>query len=72
MREIVVDTETTGLDPSDGHRIIEVGCVELFDHVPTGITFQRYLNPERLIPLEVWLQQTEALHCQPASLTAGV
>jgi DNA polymerase-3 subunit epsilon len=52
MREIVVDTETTGLDPSDGHRIIEIGCVELFDHVPTGNTFHRYLNPERLIPLE--------------------
>jgi len=52
MREIVVDTETTGLDPSDGHRIIEIGCVELFDHVPTGNTFHHYLNPERLIPLE--------------------
>jgi DNA polymerase III subunit epsilon len=52
MREIVVDTETTGLDPSDGHRIIEIGCVELFDHVPTGNTFHYYLNPERLIPLE--------------------
>jgi DNA polymerase III subunit epsilon len=50
MREIVVDTETTGLDPADGHRIIEIGCVELIDHVPTGLTFQRYLNPERLIP----------------------
>jgi DNA polymerase-3 subunit epsilon len=52
MREIVVDTETTGLDPADGHRIIEVGCVELFDHVPTGLSFHRYLNPERLIPVE--------------------
>jgi len=52
MREIVVDTETTGLDPADGHRIIEIGCVELFDHVPTGLSFQRYLNPERLIPRE--------------------
>jgi DNA polymerase III subunit epsilon len=50
VREIVVDTETTGLDPADGHRIIEIGCVELVDHVPTGLTFQRYLNPERLIP----------------------
>jgi DNA polymerase-3 subunit epsilon len=49
VREIVLDTETTGLDPVDGHRIIEVGCVELFDHLPTGITFQRYLNPERLV-----------------------
>jgi DNA polymerase-3 subunit epsilon len=52
MREIVVDTETTGLDPADGHRIIEIGCVELFDHMPTGNTFHCYLNPERLIPLE--------------------
>jgi DNA polymerase-3 subunit epsilon len=52
MREIVVDTETTGLDPADGHRIIEVGCVELVDHVPTGLTLQRYLNPEREVPVE--------------------
>jgi len=49
MREIVLDTETTGLDPSDGHRVIEIGCVELMDHLPTGVTFQRYLNPERLV-----------------------
>lgn len=49
MREIVLDTETTGLDPVDGHRIIEIGGVELVDHLPTGITFQRYLNPERLV-----------------------
>ncbi|MGC9953901.1 MAG: DNA polymerase III subunit epsilon [Rhizomicrobium sp.] len=52
MREIVLDTETTGLDPSDGHRIIEIGCVELVDHFPTGRTFQRYLNPVREVPLE--------------------
>lgn len=52
MREIVVDTETTGLDPGDGHRIIEIGCVELLDHVPTGLTLQRYLNPEREVPPE--------------------
>jgi DNA polymerase-3 subunit epsilon len=52
MREIVVDTETTGLDPADGHRIIEIGCVELIDHIPTGLTLQRYLNPERDVPLE--------------------
>ncbi len=52
MREIVLDTETTGLDPSDGHRIIEIGCVELMDHVPTGETYQVYLNPERDIPME--------------------
>ena len=47
MREIVLDTETTGLDPVDGHRIIEIGAVELIDHLPTGVTFQHYLNPER-------------------------
>jgi DNA polymerase-3 subunit epsilon len=52
MREIVLDTETTGLDPVDGHRIVEIGCVELEDHVPTGATFQRYLNPDRLVPVE--------------------
>lgn len=52
MREIVLDTETTGLDPADGHRIVEIGCVELFDHVPTGVTFHRYLNPERPVPIE--------------------
>jgi DNA polymerase-3 subunit epsilon len=49
LREIVLDTETTGLDPADGHRIIEIGCVELIDHIPTGRTFQRYLNPERSV-----------------------
>jgi DNA polymerase-3 subunit epsilon len=52
MREIVLDTETTGLDPADGHRIVEIGCVELIDHLPTGATFHRYLNPERAVPIE--------------------
>lgn len=47
MREIVLDTETTGLDPAQGHKIVEIGCVELENHVPTGRTFQEYLNPER-------------------------
>ena len=50
MREVVLDTETTGLDPADGHRIIEIGCVELEDHLPTGRSFQAYLNPERAGP----------------------
>lgn len=45
MREIALDTETTGLDPAKGHRVIEVGCVELVNHVPSGRTFQRYVNP---------------------------
>ena len=52
MREIVLDTETTGFDPADGHRIVEIGCVELEDHFPTGRTLQFYLNPERLVPIE--------------------
>lgn len=46
MREIVLDTETTGLDPEKGHKIVEIGCVELENHMPTGRTFQEYLNPE--------------------------
>jgi DNA polymerase-3 subunit epsilon len=52
MREIVFDTETTGFEPGDGHRIVEIGCVELVDHFPTGKTFQAYLNPERPVPIE--------------------
>ena len=52
MREIVLDTETTGLDPFQGHRLVEIGCVELIDHFPTGKSVQFYLNPERDIPLE--------------------
>ncbi|MGO8917076.1 MAG: DNA polymerase III subunit epsilon [Stellaceae bacterium] len=52
MREIVVDTETTGLDPAEGHRIVELACVELFNHVPTGRVFHRYVNPERDVPAE--------------------
>lgn len=52
MREIVLDTETTGLDPLGGHRVIEIGCVELINHLPTGNTFQTYLDPERDVPDE--------------------
>src|SRR5687767_14816087 len=47
MRQIVLDTETTGLEPELGHRIIEIGCVELMNRRPTGRTFHRYLNPDR-------------------------
>lgn len=47
MRQVVLDTETTGLEPAEGHRIIEIGCVELVDRRPTSRTFQRYINPER-------------------------
>ena len=50
MREFVLDTETTGLDPSAGHRIVEIGCVELMNHMPTGETRQWYINPERDMP----------------------
>ncbi|MBX9804888.1 MAG: DNA polymerase III subunit epsilon [Alphaproteobacteria bacterium] len=52
MREIVLDTETTGLDPADGHRIIEIGCVELFNYLPTGKVYHTYINPERDVPQE--------------------
>jgi DNA polymerase-3 subunit epsilon len=47
MRQVILDTETTGLDPADGHRLVEVGCIELVNRRPTGRTFHRYLNPER-------------------------
>jgi DNA polymerase-3 subunit epsilon len=46
LREIVLDTETTGLDPNQGHRIVEIGCIELLNHLPTGRHFHKYLNPE--------------------------
>jgi DNA polymerase III subunit epsilon len=52
MREIVLDVETTGLDPGDGHRIVEIACVELVHHVPTGRRFHRYVNPERDMPAD--------------------
>lgn len=51
-REIVLDTETTGMDPEEGDRIIEIGCVELVNHLPSGKTLQLYINPERDIPPE--------------------
>jgi DNA polymerase-3 subunit epsilon len=54
MREIVFDTETTGLDPCQGHRLVEIGCVELVNRFPTGRTFHRYLNPERDMPQEAF------------------
>ncbi len=50
MREIVLDTETTGFKPEDGHRLIEIGCVEVVNFVPTGERFHVYLNPERPVP----------------------
>lgn len=52
MREIVLDTETTGLDATGGHRIVEIACIELFNHLPTGRVFHRYINPERDVSAE--------------------
>ena len=54
MREIVLDTETTGFEPSEGHRIVEIGAVELFNHLPTGKTYHQYINPERMMPKEAF------------------
>jgi DNA polymerase-3 subunit epsilon len=54
MREIVLDTETTGLDPLEGHRIVEIGAVELHNHVPTGRTFHQYINPRRDMPQDAF------------------
>ena len=52
MREIVLDTETTGLDPDSGDRLVEIGAVELVNHMPTGRTFHVYVNPQRDVPQE--------------------
>ncbi len=54
MREIVFDTETTGLDPYQGHRLVELGCIELLNRFPTGASFHRHLNPERDVPPEAF------------------
>ena len=54
MREIVLDTETTGLDPESGDRIVEIGAVELFNHMPTGRTYHQYINPERPMAQEAF------------------
>ena len=55
MREVILDTETTGLDPRLGHRVVEIGCLELVNHVPTGKTWHVYLNPERDMPEDAFL-----------------
>jgi DNA polymerase III subunit epsilon len=54
LREIVLDTETTGLDPFDGHRIVEIGCVELVNCIPTGRVWHYHVNPERDVPYEAF------------------
>ncbi len=65
MREIVFDTETTGIDPKQGHRMVEIGCVELVDRMPTGATYHAYFNPERDMPAEA-----EAIHGLSAQFLA--
>ncbi len=57
MREVILDTETTGIDPQQGHRIVEIGALELLNHLPTGNSFHSYLNPQRDMPKEA-----EAVH----------
>ena len=54
VRELVLDTETTGIDPNDGHRIVEIGAVELINYMPTGRTYHQYINPERDMPDEAY------------------
>lgn len=54
VREIVLDTETTGLDPASGHRVVEIACLELVNHLPSGKHFHRYINPERDMPSEAF------------------
>lgn len=66
MREIILDTETTGLDPAKGDRIVEIGALELFNHLPTGETFHVYINPERNMPAEA-----EAVHGLSTNFLAG-
>jgi DNA polymerase-3 subunit epsilon len=66
MREIVLDTETTGLDPREGHRIVEIACVELVHHMPTGRSFHRYVDPGRDIP-----EDARAVHGLDAEFLAG-
>jgi DNA polymerase III subunit epsilon len=66
MREIVLDTETTGLSPLEGHRIVEIGAVELINHMPTGQTFHVYIDPERDMPKEA-----EAVHGLTSAFLKG-
>ncbi|MEG9860937.1 MAG: DNA polymerase III subunit epsilon [Parvularculales bacterium] len=54
MREIVLDTETTGLEVDEDHRIVEIGCIELINYVPTGEQYHTYVNPERAMPEVAW------------------
>jgi DNA polymerase-3 subunit epsilon len=68
MREIVLDTETTGLDPLRGDRLVEIGCLEIYNRMPTGQTFHVYINPERDVPAEAFAVHglsTEFLAAKP-------
>ncbi|NPD17359.1 DNA polymerase III subunit epsilon [Xinfangfangia sp. D13-10-4-6] len=74
MREIVLDTETTGFDPEQGDRIVEIGAVELFNHLPTGRTYHQYINPERDMPqgaFEVHGLSSEFLSDKPVFAAIG-
>ena len=74
MREIVLDTETTGLDPADGHRIVEIGAVELINQLPTGRTYHQYVNPRRPMPKEAFDVHgigDEQLRSQPVFAAVG-
>jgi DNA polymerase-3 subunit epsilon len=66
MREIVLDTETTGLDPALGHRVVEIGCVEIMNYIPTGAIYHVLINPERDMPPEA-----EAIHGHSAASLAS-
>lgn len=65
MRELVIDTETTGLNPSDGHRLVEIAAIELWNHLPTGKTYHAYINPERDMP-----EAAQAIHGLTAEFLA--
>ncbi len=66
MREVVLDIETTGLKPEEGHRIVEIACLELVHHVPTGQAFHRYVNPGRDMP-----EEARAIHGLSSEFLAG-
>jgi DNA polymerase-3 subunit epsilon len=65
MRELVIDTETTGLDPAAGHRLVEIAAIELRNHLPTGNTYHAYINPERDMP-----EAAQAIHGLSAEFLA--
>ena len=65
MREIILDTETTGLGPNNGDRIVEIGCVELINRIASGKTFHEYINPERDMP-----KKAQEIHGLSASFLA--